>query len=482
MSGPKKKIDQASLPFATIEDLSAALRARDVSATELTRFFIERMEKIGPQYNALACLIHKEPHRLAKDVDDDIKHDRFRSPLVGIPCGVKDLLSVAKYPTTWGAKPFVDQVFDYDATAVAKLNKSRALVIAKLSMIELAGGGGYTSASASLQGPGLNPWNKAYWAGGSSSGSGAAVAAGLVPFALGSETSGSILTPACYCGVTGLRPSYGLISRYGAMPLSWTLDKIGVLAHTADDCGVVLSELAGSDDLDPGSARRRMFYTKQYYRPFDQIKIGFAAIDFSQWPDEPLRPAFGNALETVKAFGAQMVEMKLPDFPYSDIIGTIIDCEGASVFEKLIRSGDVNQLADQGQIDGLKAAMGYSAMDYLKAMRLRRQIQSAFRDVFTNVDVLVAPTRMSLPERADMPFPVDEPKRPDQKGVYAGLVQASNLAGLPALTVPCGFVNGLPMGLQLVGPVTSESMLIAAGRMFQERSDFHKQHPAVSQG
>jgi aspartyl-tRNA(Asn)/glutamyl-tRNA(Gln) amidotransferase subunit A len=213
-------------------------------------------------------------------------------------------------------------VFDYNATAVDKLNSARAPVIGKLSMVELAGGGGYSSASASLQGPGLNPWNKAYWSGGSSSGSGAAVAAGLIPFALGSETSGSILTPASYCGVTGLRPSYGLVSRYGAMPLSWTLDKIGVLARTADDCGLVLAEISGADELDPGSAHRRFFHTKQYYRPFNQMKIGYAEIDFNVWPDEPLRPAFQNALSIVKSFGAQMVETKLPDFPYSTIIGT----------------------------------------------------------------------------------------------------------------------------------------------------------------
>jgi aspartyl-tRNA(Asn)/glutamyl-tRNA(Gln) amidotransferase subunit A len=478
VSSQKTKIDQANLPFATIEELGAALRAREISAVELTRFFSDRLQNIGPQFNALACLISKEPHRMAKDVDDDIKHDRFRGPLHGVPCAVKDLLSVAKHPTTWGAKPYADQVFDYNATAVDKLNSARAPVIGKLSMVELAGGGGYSSASASLQGPGLNPWNKAYWSGGSSSGSGAAVAAGLIPFALGSETSGSILTPASYCGVTGLRPSYGLVSRYGAMPLSWTLDKIGVLARTADDCGLVLAEISGADDLDPGSAHRRFFHSKQYYRPFNQMKIGYAEIDFNVWPDEPLRPAFQNALSIVKSFGAQMVETKLPDFPYSTIIGTIIDCEGASVFEELIRSGRVNQLADQGQIVGLKAAMGYSSLDYLKAMRVRRQIQLAWREtLFENVDLLVAPTEISLPERSDVPFPEDEPKRPDQKGVYAGLVQASNLAGLPALTVPCGFVNGLPIGLQFVGPVASESMLIAAGRAFQERTDFHKQHP-----
>ncbi len=480
MGNAATRIDEATLPFATITELNAALRNRQISCVELTKFFGKRLDTLGPQYNALALSLSKEAHKAAKDVDGDIKRERIRGPLQGVPYAVKDLISVAKYPTTWGAKPFADQIFDYDATVIKRLDKTKAILIGKLSMVELAGGGGYSSASASLQGPGLNPWNKQYWSGGSSSGSGAAVGAGLVPYALGSETSGSILTPACFCGISGLRPTYGLVSRHGAMPLSWTLDKIGVLARSAGDCGLVLHAVAGSDTDDPGSARKSFYYSPQYYRRFQDFKIGFAEIDFTQWPDEPLRPAFANALALVKSFGAQMVETKLPDFPFGPIIGAIIDSEGASVFEQLIRSGKVDQLADQSQIDGLKASLTYSAVDYLKAMRVRTQIQSAFHDLFADIDLLVAPTRLSLPDRSDQPFDETEPKRPDQKGVVAGLVQASNLAGLPALSVPCGFVKGLPIGLQFVGPPFSENMLLAAGREFQKHTDFHKQHPPTS--
>jgi aspartyl-tRNA(Asn)/glutamyl-tRNA(Gln) amidotransferase subunit A len=479
MGNAATKIDEAGLPFATIAELSAVLRNRQISCVELTKVFGERLDTFGPQYNALALSLTKQARKAAKEVDGDIKRDRFRNPLQGVPYGVKDLISVANYPTTWGAKPFADQVFEYDATVVQRLNKAKAILLGKLSMVELAGGGGYSAASASLQGPGLNPWNKKYWSGGSSSGSGAAVAAGLVPYALGSETSGSILTPACFCGVSGLRPTYGLVSRHGAMPLSWTLDKLGVLARSAADCGLVLHTIAGADSDDPGSAHKSFYYTPHYYRKFNDLKIGYAEIDFSQWPDEPLRPAFANALAVVKSFRAQMVETKLPDFPYGPIIGAIIDSEGASVFEQLIRSGKVDQLADQSQIDGLKASLTYSAVDYLKAMRLRTQIQAAFRDVFADLDLLVAPTHYALPDRSDQPFDETEPKRPDQKGVGAGLVQASNLAGLPALSVPCGFVQGLPIGLQFVAPPFSENMLLAAGREFQNRTDFHKQHPPV---
>ena len=408
------------------------------------------MEKQGPSFNAVACLLTKRVHQNVGDVDYDLKHERARAPLHGVPYAAKDLLAVKGYPTTWGAKPYADRVFDYNASVIDHLDSRNAVLIAKLSMIELAGGGGYSSASASLQGPCLNPWNTKYWAGGSSSGSAAAVAAGLVPFALGSETSGSILTPACYCGLSGLRPTYGLVSRHGAMALSWTLDKIGVLAHTAEDCGIVLGEIARGDDLDPGSAHKGFFYTPQYYQSISLMKVAINDADWTDWPDEPLRPAYADALRAVKSSGAQIRQSKLPDFPYGLVIGTIIDSEGASVFEDLIRTGQVDQLADPAQIAGLKAALNYRATDYLKAMRIRRQITAAFTQVFAEFDLLVAPTLFNVPERADQVFDEADPKRPALKGVGADLIPAGNLAGLPAITIPCGFVNGLPIGLQIV--------------------------------
>src|SRR5690348_687843 len=239
--------------FAGIKEISSKLRARDFKAVELARAFGDRLEQLGPRYNALALPLRDHAVRLAKDVDGDIKRERFRGPLQGIPFGAKDLLAFAKRPTTWGAKPYAGQVFDYNATTLNKLFKNGGVLIGKLAMVELAGGPSYRYASASLTGPGLNPWDRTRWSGGSSSGSGIAVAVGLVTYALGSETSGSILTPSSFCGITGLRPTYGLVSRYGAMALSWTLDKIGPMARSAEDCGLVLQAIAGSDSNDPGS-------------------------------------------------------------------------------------------------------------------------------------------------------------------------------------------------------------------------------------
>lgn len=464
-------------PFATIPELSAGLRKGDFSSSELTKYFANRLETLGPVYNAVACLTPKRAREAARDVDDELKRKRVRGPLQGIPYAVKDLISVAGFPTTWGAKPYEKQTFESDAQVVDKLDSARGILVGKLSMIELAGGGGYSSAYASLQGPCLNPWNRQYWAGGSSSGSGAAVAAGLVPYALGSETSGSILNPASSCGITGLRPTYGLVSRSGAMALSWTLDKIGVLAHTAEDCGLVLQAIAGGDDDDPGSAGKSYYYTPGYYQAVSEMNVGYAEIDFAEWPDEPLRPAFAAALSAVKEMRPKLVEARIPDFPYGPVISTIIGSESASIFEVLIRSGQVDQLADASQASGLKACLDYSALDYLKAMRVRTQIQSAFRRLFADVDLLIAPTYLTPPDRADRPFDETEPKRPERKGVVAGLVAASNLCGLPAITVPCGLVNGLPIGMQIVAPPFTENRLIAFAREFQRTTNFHKQHP-----
>src|SRR4051794_10733428 len=220
MGKPQSKLDESSLPFATIPELSQALRQHQITSSELAKFFGKRLETIGPSLNALACSTMKRAKDDWGDVDYEFKRERFRGPLQGIPYGVKDLIAVAGYPTTWGAKPYANQTFDKDAAVVDRLDGADAILIGKLSMIELAGGGGYSSASASLQGPGLNPWNLQYWAGGSSSGSGAAVAAGLVPLPPWSATSGAVLCSPGFFGGTGVGPAHGFVSPHGALARS----------------------------------------------------------------------------------------------------------------------------------------------------------------------------------------------------------------------------------------------------------------------
>ena len=401
--------------FATIAELNAKLKAKEFSAVELTKAFAARLETLGPRYNALALSLTAHAIRKAKEVDKEIKIERFRGPLQGIPFGAKDLLSYAGQPTTWGARPYAGQTFDYTATVIEKLGKTGAVLIGKLAMVELAGGGGYRSAGASMFGPGLNPWDRTRWSGGSSSGSGSAVAAGLVPFAIGSETSGSILTPAAFCGVTGLRPTYGLVSRHGAMALSWTMDKLGPMCRSAEDCGLVLQTIAGSDSKDPGSAGKSFYYTPQYYKKMKDLRIGFVPTDFTEWAQPSARPAFETALAVVREMGARMVEVKFPDLPYSLLTGTIISAEGSAIFEPLIASGKVDELADQKQIAGLKAGLEITAKDYLKAMRIRTLVQQEIRKIFAEVDVLLAPSRYGPASKITEPLDRRSSGGPRQK-------------------------------------------------------------------
>ncbi len=466
--------------FATIPELNAKLIAKEFTVEELTHAFAERLEKEGRRYNALALPLVLEAQRQAKTVDQEIKRGRLRGPLQGIPYAVKDLLAYAGQPTTWGARPYAGQVFDYNATVIDKLSGVGSVLTGKLSMVELAGGGGYRFASASLFGPGLNPWDRTRWSGGSSSGSAAAVAAGLVPFAIGSETSGSIVTPASYCGVTALRPTYGLVSRHGAMALSWTLDKLGPFARSAEDCGLILQVIAGKDGKDPGSAGKSFYYVPQFARPLKDLKIGYAPSDFADRAEPSARAAFQAALAVVKQSGAALVESRLPPFPYGEVLTGILTAEMASIFEPLIASGKVDQLVDQRQIAGLKASLDFPAKDYLKAMRVRRLIQDAFSRLFGEVDALLAPGRPGPATKLNQPL--DQPSGPEPPANtppgLSGIIQAGNLAGLPALVLPCGFAENLPVALQVVGAPFTENTLLAIGRDFQSRTDWHKRHPA----
>jgi aspartyl-tRNA(Asn)/glutamyl-tRNA(Gln) amidotransferase subunit A len=464
--------------FASISEINRGLKEKRFSDVELIRAFTQRMENLGPRYKALALLLPQRALKAAKDVDTEMKRERYRSPLQGVPFGAQDLLSVEKEPTTWGAQPYAGQVFDYTATVIKKLDKAAAILTSKLTVAALGGGPGYRSAAAAVSGPGLNPWDCTCWSGGPSSETAIAVASGLVTFALGSETSGSILTPSACCGVTGLRPTYGLVSRYGAMAPSWTLAKIGLICRSADDCAIVLQAIAGADANDPSSAGKSFYNAPQFSRDINTIRVGFAPVDFDEWAEPSARPDFAKALDAIRAMGVQVTETKLPDFPYDALISTIIAAEAASIFEPLIASGKVDQLADQKQIAGLKAGLEMPAKDYLKAMRIRTLVQQALRDLLADVDILIAPTRPGPAPKIAQPLdgPISDRRAPKDRGLSA-LIPAGSLAGLPALSLPCGFADGIPIAIQLAGRPFSENVLLKIGREFQTRTDFHKHRP-----
>src|SRR5467141_1638384 len=263
----------ADFAFLSVLELQRLLRQKKASATELATYFLDRLERIGPRYNAVVTVTRERALAEATQADREIGQGKWRGPLHGIPYGVKDLLATRDIPTTWGAEPYRRQTFDYDATVVRKLREAGAVLVAKLAMVELAGGFHYNNPDASFTGPGRTPWNTDYWSGGSSSGPGSAVAAALVAFAIGSETSGSILTPAAFCGVAGLRPTYGRISRHGAMALCWTLDKLGPMGRSADDCALVLAAISGKDPLDETAVDRAFVHTSAPARPAAKLLL-----------------------------------------------------------------------------------------------------------------------------------------------------------------------------------------------------------------
>jgi aspartyl-tRNA(Asn)/glutamyl-tRNA(Gln) amidotransferase subunit A len=251
------------------------------------------------------------------------------------------------------------------------------------------------------------------------------------------------------------------------------------MCRSVEDCGLVLQAMSGGDSKDPGSAGRSFYYTPQYARKLTDLKVGFAPDDM-EWAETGARPAFTAAMETIKATGIKLVEVKLPDFPWGAIISTIVSVEGASVFEPLIASGKVNELADPKQIEGLKAGLEIPARDYLKAMRIRTLVKEKFAELFDKVDLLVSPSRFGIAPK--ITEPLDAGGRPGGRPASAGfapLIPAGNLAGLPALSLPCGFSEKMPVALQLCGPAFSENTLLALGRDFQTRTDWHKQHPTI---
>ena len=465
-------------------ELRAALRKRQISAVELADEFCDLLERVGPRYNAVATVTRARARTEAKRADAALKRRDPRT-LLGIPYGAKDLLAAKGAPTTWGAPPYRDQVFAEDATAIARLVKAGGVLAAKLAMVELAGGGGYRYPSASLQGPGRNPWNTERWSGGSSSGSAAAVGGGIVPFALGSETSGSIGTPSAYCGVTGLRPTYGLISRHGAMALSWTLDKIGPMARNAEDCSLVLEAVAGPDANDASSSgkRHRPLTAAAARSAVKKVRVAFAEEDIADHASPEAKAALEKGVAEFKRVARNFTRATLPsDMPFGPMVGTVYGAEGATIFAELIEGDRFEELVDARQKAGLRAALDIRARDYLHAMRLRVQLSAAFAEIFKSADVILsagrAITATPITQPLDSPPTTASNPPPSKRPGNIGLIPAGNLAGVPAIFFPCGFgTDGLPVGLQLVGPPFSEPLLLALAAAYQRETAHHTKTP-----
>jgi aspartyl-tRNA(Asn)/glutamyl-tRNA(Gln) amidotransferase subunit A len=467
--------------FSGIREIGAHLRAKRISAVDLAEMSLRRLETIGPRLGAVVTVTRERALAQAHRANQELLAGKDRGPLHGIPYGAKDLLATKGIPTTWGAEPLRDQVFDFDATVVRRLEEAGAVLVAKLAMVELAGGLGYNNPDASFTGPGRTPWNTDHWSGGSSSGSAAAVAAGLVPFAIGSETSGSILTPAAFCGVTGLRPTYGLVSRHGAMALCWTLDKLGPLARSADDCGLVLAAIAGPDPQDPttGETFRYRGRPAKRGRPGERFRVGVLR-DATVGTDADVGEHFKRALSALRDVADVEEDVPLPDRPFGEAVGVIVDAEGAAAFRDLIESGRVKKLRDAADRVGGYAMMMTRAADYVDAQRSRVAMRAELDALLGRYDALLAPTRTRLapPIGRDFDAPAPgAPPAPDAPRPPA-TIPAGNLAGLPAIAVPMGFgKDRLPTSLQLLGRAFSEETLLALAVAYQELTDWHRQRP-----
>lgn len=439
-----------SLAFATAVELSRLLQTRRITSMELTRMYLDRLKRFGPRLNCVVTLTEELALRQAERADREMAAGKPRSLLHGIPYGVKDLFATRGIPTTYGAQPFRDQVFESDSTVVARLEAAGAVLLAKLSMGELAMGdvwfGGMTR----------NPWRPATGSSGSSAGSGSATAAGLVGFAIGTETLGSIVSPSVVNGVTGLRPTFGRISRYGAMTLCWTMDKVGPMCRGVEDCALVLHALIGPDGRDGTVTAAPFRWDPDSSLKGLRVGIDHAAFE-SAGRNEELKPVYAEALAVLKGMGIQLRPVTLPSLPvYQGLAGTIIQVESSAAFARLRESGRLSELAQQADgswPNSFRVGSTIPAVDYLRAMQLRRQLQQEMAAALKEVDCYV-----TVPRTGPTIF-------------------YTNLTGHPTLVTRCGMANGLPVMIEFVGSLYREDAILRLGWAFERKTAWHRQWP-----
>src|SRR5262245_42545237 len=425
--------------YKPITELSKMLRSRQLSPVELTMAYLSRIAALNPTLSAFATVTGEVALEEGRRAESEIGAGKYRGPLHGIPYGAKDLVATKGIRTTWGARPYADQMFAADAAIIRRLREAGAVLLGKLAMIELAGGLGYCKGDSSLTGAAHNPWGLDRWTCGSSSGSGAAVAAALVPFAIGSETWGSIICPSSFCGVSGLRPTFGRVSRQGAMALSWTLDKLGPMARSARDCEIVLERIQGHDPDDLYSSDERPA-PRSDPAAVKSLKIGCLHLDFQKQGDKSVEKAFLRALDDLRRAGARLEDAALPDLPFESAASVILAAEAASAFEELRKSGDDRKLVSPEAPLAFVVARAVTGGDFVKAQRVRTVCQKAMADLYARYDVLL------YPGEGYTAFPLDKDFSDIPWSDPVG--GAGNLCGLPAISVPCGFGDdGLPAGL-----------------------------------
>jgi Asp-tRNA(Asn)/Glu-tRNA(Gln) amidotransferase A subunit family amidase len=417
--------------------------------------YLQRLKRYDASLHCVVTLTEHLALAEAAEADKEIRAGRYRGPLHGIPYGVKDLFAAKGVLTTWGAKPYAQQVFDYDATVIARLREAGAVLVAKLATGELAVGDLWFRART------RNPWNTERGSSGSSAGPASATAAGLVGFAIGTETGGSIVSPASACGVVGLRPTYGRISRYGCMTLRWTLDKVGPLTRSVSDAALILDALQGPDGHDETVADLPFHWDGR--NDLKGLRIGFVEREFSgavDGDDRQLsaarRPVYDAAKEVYRQAGATLVPISLPDLPAAAIYA-ILNAEAGAMFDELVRSGGINELVDKGtngRANQLRASRFIPAVEYIRAQRVRTLLLQQMNALFESIDVFLAPPQSDS-------------------------VTMTNLTGHPAIVLPAGFSDGMPVGLMLTGKLWDEATLLRAAAAFEAATDWHERRPML---
>jgi aspartyl-tRNA(Asn)/glutamyl-tRNA(Gln) amidotransferase subunit A len=437
--------------FATIDEISPDIRAGRITSVELTRGFLDRIEKLNARFNAFEHPTPELALEQAARADSELKNNHWKGPLQGIPYAAKDLFDTRLVPTAWGTKFLRDRV-----------------------MVEFAGCLGYRFANASASGPGRNPWDPSRWTGGSSSGSGAAVAAGLATFALGTETWGSILCPSAFCGLTGIRPTYGLVSRAGGMVGAYTFDKVGPLARSVADCRTVLAAIAGADPRDPSCATEHTKLDRGAGRQWRNLNAALVPLDWKKVGEPEVKTAFDAAVATLAGAGLHMEEATLPDVPAAEAAGLLIGMEALAAFDPFLADGRVKQLVDDMAPRQAELGQLVTGADTIKAMRIRESVQRKMREFFQRFDVIVTPNFMSVAPPVDQDLNEALPY-----GDPVGALAAA--CGLPGLALPSGKGKaGMPASFQVVAAPFDDATLLDLGEMFQTRTAFHRAVPAIT--
>jgi len=448
--------------FYSVRQLAELVRSRKVSSLALTEMYLERLKRYDPLLKCVITFAEKRARAQAKEADRDLARGKYRGPLHGLPWGAKDLLAVKGYPTTWGAAGFEDQKLDEDAAVVQRLDKAGAVLMAKLSLGALAQGdvwfGGMTR----------NPWKLDQGSSGSSAGSASATAAGCVAFAIGSETLGSISSPCTRCGTTGLRPTFGRVPRTGAMALSWSMDKLGPICRSVEDCALVLGAIYGPDGRDR-SVRNLPFNWDASLHP-RTLRVGYFKEDFEkQGQDQPdekpedkvrrlAQKRFdADALQVLRKVAGKLIPLKLPELPYV-AMRPLLTAEAAAAFDELTRNGGDRKLTAQKENDWpniFRIAHLYPAVEYVNANRARMMAMEGMAEIFKQVDVIVAPT-------------------------FSPQLLVTNLSGHPAVILPDGFRDdGTPASLTFVGNLYAEDKVLATARAYQQATEWHLRRPRL---